>query len=136
MAERAGIKLTASLPGDLLYELIEKLFVKNNRRVVVLIDEYDKPIQDTLQKQELADEIREILRNFYTVIKLKAKQLRFVFFTGVSKISQVSIFSGLNNLKDLTLDEDYAGICGYTQDELELISKNILSNSVKRITRQ
>ncbi len=119
MAERAGIALSASSPGDCLYELIEKLYVKTDNRVVVLIDEYDKPIQDILHKPDLAAEIREILRNFYTVIKLKAEQLHFVFLTGVSKISQVSIFSGLNNLKDLTLDENYAAICGYTQIELE-----------------
>lgn len=119
MAERAGIGLIAISSGDRLYELIEKLYAKTGSRVVVLIDEYDKPIQDILHKPDLAAEIREILRNFYTILKLKAEQLHFVFLTGVSKISQVSIFSGLNNLKDLTLDEDYAGICGYTQRELE-----------------
>lgn len=120
LAERVEIVLTASLPADLLYELIEKLYIKSGNRVVVLVDEYDKPIQDVLHKPELAEDIREILRTFYTVLKLKAEQLRFVFLTGVSKISQVSIFSGLNNLMDLTLDEDYAGICGYTQNELEV----------------
>jgi len=119
LAEGVGIALTASLPGDLLYELIEKLYAKSGNRVVVLIDEYDKPIQDVLHRSQLAEEIREILRNFYTILKLKAEQLHFVFLTGVSKISQVSIFSGLNNLKDLTLDEEFAGICGYTQNELE-----------------
>lgn len=119
LAERAGITLTASLPADLLYELIEKLYIKSGKKVVVLVDEYDKPIQDVLHKPELAEEIREILRTCYTVLKVKAEQLRFVFLTGVSKISQVSIFSGLNNLMDLTLDEDFAGICGYTQEELE-----------------
>lgn len=119
MAERAGIRLIATSSGDRLYELIEKLYANTGSRVVVLIDEYDKPIQDILHKPDLAAEIREILRNFYTILKLKAEQLHFVFLTGVSKISQVSIFSGLNNLKDLTLDEDYAGICGYTQGELE-----------------
>ena len=119
VAERAGIVLGASSPGDRLYELIEKLNAKTDQKVVVLIDEYDKPIQDVLHKPELAAEIREILRNFYTILKKQAEQLHFVFLTGVSKISQVSIFSGLNNLKDLTLDEVYAGICGYTQEELE-----------------
>lgn len=126
LAERNGIALTASLPGDLLYELIEKLHRKSGKGVVVLIDEYDKPIQDALNKPELAEEIREILRTFYTVLKLKAEQLRFVFLTGVSKISQVSIFSGLNNLKDLTLDKRYAGICGYTQEELESSFKDYI----------
>ncbi len=119
VAEGAGITITASLPGDRLYELIDKLYAKTGQRVVVLVDEYDKPIQDVLHKPELAAEIREILRSFYTVIKSKSEKLHFVFLTGVSKIAQVSIFSGLNNLKDLTLDERYAGICGYTQTELE-----------------
>jgi hypothetical protein len=138
LAERNGIALTASLPGDLLYELIEKLYRKSGKGVVVLIDEYDKPIQDALNKPELAEEIREILRTFYTVLKLKAEQLRFVFLTGVSKISQVSIFSGLNNLKDLTLDKRFAGICGYTQEELESGFKDYIQQlaSHKSLSRE
>lgn len=128
MAERAGIGLIATSSGDRLYELIEKLYVRTGNKVVVLVDEYDKPIQDILHKPDLAADIREILRNFYTILKLKAEQLHFVFLTGVSKISQVSIFSGLNNLKDLTLDEDYAGICGYTQEELEVNFKEYIGH--------
>jgi len=120
LAEAEGIEITASLPSDRLYETIDKLYAKSGQRVVVLVDEYDKPIQDVLHKPDLAIEIREILRNFYTVIKSKSDKLHFVLLTGVSKIAQVSIFSGLNNLKDLTLDKRYAGICGYTQAELEV----------------
>ncbi|MHA4807156.1 ATP-binding protein [Flavitalea flava] len=125
-AEYAEIKINSSLPGDRLFELIDKMYSKTGRRVVVLVDEYDKPIQDVLPKPELAAEIREILRNFYTVIKTKSDKLHFVFLTGVSKIAQVSIFSGLNNLKDLTLDKRYSGICGYTQAELEANFKDYI----------
>ncbi len=119
LGQRAGIELTAPSPAEQLFDLIEELYNKTGRRVVVLVDEYDKPIQDTLHKPELAADIRDILREFYTVLKKQTEKLHFVFLTGVSKISQVSIFSGLNNLNDISLDGQYAGICGYTQEELE-----------------
>ncbi|GHT05476.1 hypothetical protein AGMMS49525_12830 [Bacteroidia bacterium] len=100
-------------------ELIEKLHQSTNKQVVVLIDEYDKPIIDNLTDLDKADKIRAILHAFYQVMKAADEHLRFVFLTGVSKFSKVSIFSGLNNLRDITLDEQYATICGYTQAELE-----------------
>jgi len=127
VAEEAGVTVTATLPGDRLYELIDKLYFKTGQRVVVLVDEYDKPIQDVLHKPELAAELREILRGFYTVIKSKSEKLHFAFLTGVSKISRVSVFSGLNNLMDLTLDGRFAGICGYTQEELEVNFKEYVA---------
>ncbi len=88
-------------------------------RVVVLIDEYDKPILDVIQHTELAQANRETLRAFYTVLKDADPYLRFVFLTGVSKFSKVSVFSGLNHLEDISTAQDYADMLGWTQEELE-----------------
>jgi len=87
-------------------------------RVVILIDEYDKPILDNLSSPA-RDEIKEALKGFYTVIKASDEYLRFVLLTGVTKFAKVSVFSGLNNLQDLTMDERYADMLGITQTELE-----------------
>ncbi len=100
-------------------ELIIEANKKYNEKVVVLIDEYDKPILDNLTNKEMAFEIREGLRNFYSVIKGSDEYLRFAFLTGVSKFTKTSIFSGLNNITDITLDEQYGNICGYTQNDIE-----------------
>ena len=102
-----------------LSELISVLAEKYQTRVVVLIDEYDKPILDNITDLAKASEIREELKNFYSVLKDSDEYLKFVFITGVTKFSKVSIFSGLNNLDDITLDARFANICGYTQAELE-----------------
>jgi len=100
-------------------ELIRKSYEKYKEKVVVLIDEYDKPILDRIEDKEEATSIREVLKNFYSVLKPLDVYLKFVFLTGVSKFSKVSLFSGLNQLNDITIDERYSTICGYTQSELE-----------------
>jgi len=99
-------------------ELIEKLSVKG--RVVILIDEYDKPLIEYIEAAEIgiAREIRKVLKNFYGVIKGMDAYLRFVFITGVSKFSRVSVFSDLNNLVDITLSGNFSSILGYTEEEL------------------
>lgn len=97
-------------------ELIEKLSKKE--RVVVLIDEYDKPIIDFIEEKEMAIANRKVLKNFYSVLKGSDKYIHFVFITGVSKFSRVSIFSGLNNLNDITIDDNFATLLGYTHEEL------------------
>ncbi len=102
-------------------ELIQTLHEKTGRRVVVLVDEYDKPILDNIENTEMAIAIREELKNFYSVIKDADPYIKFVFITGVSKFSKVSLFSGLNNLEDITISPDFSAICGYTQDELETV---------------
>jgi hypothetical protein len=99
-------------------ELIQTLYEKYQQQVVILVDEYDKPILDNLTETELAISLRDGLKNIYSVIKDCDEYLKFVFLTGVSKFSKVSIFSGLNNLIDITLDSRYATICGYTQSQL------------------
>lgn len=100
-------------------DLIRKLEKKFNQRVVVLVDEYDKPILDNISHTNIAKAMREALKNLYSVIKTKDAELQFVLLTGVSKFSKVSLFSGLNNLDDISLDPRYADICGYTQKEME-----------------
>lgn len=98
-------------------ELIKLLSGEN--RVVILIDEYDKPIIDFVEKKDVALENRDILRNFYSILKGSDEYIRFAFLIGVSKFSRVSVFSGLNNLKDITMDDRFSTMMGYTQDELE-----------------
>lgn len=101
-------------------ELIRAAKEKYGQGVVILIDEYDKPILDNITEQAVVDEMRDGLKNLYSVIKGQDAHLRFALLTGVSKFSKVSIFSGLNNLEDITLDARYSALCGYTQTELEL----------------
>lgn len=100
-------------------ELIELTHEAHGQKVVVLIDEYDKGILDNIDDLEVAKTARELLRRFYSVLKDSDPYLKFVFITGVSKFSKVSLFSGLNNLQDITLDPRYATICGYTQHDIE-----------------
>lgn len=100
-----------------LASLVEQLAKKAS--VAVLVDEYDKPIIDNLSKVETADINRDILRNFFGTLKGLDKHLKFVFITGVSKFSQVSLFSGFNNLQDLTMDPPYSTLMGYTKKEVQ-----------------
>jgi hypothetical protein len=100
-------------------ELIRQSQAKTGQKVVILIDEYDKPILDQIEKPELSAEIREGLKNIYSVMKGMDEYIQFIFMTGVTKFSKVSIFSGINQLEDITLDHRYATICGYTQNDLE-----------------
>lgn len=101
--------------------LIQHLAKVTGRTAVVLVDEYDKPILDRIEEREKAAAIREVLKDFYSVIKDSDPYLRFVFLTGVSKFSKVSLFSGLNNLNDITVDAAYSAICGYTDDDVDTV---------------
>jgi len=107
--------------GGCFHELIEKSFEKYQQKVVILVDEYDKLILDNLDQVEMAKEAREILKDLYTTIKDSDEYIKFAFLTGVSKFAKVSIFSGLNNLKDITLDKRYGTICGYTHNDLQTV---------------
>lgn len=91
---------------------------KMGRQVVVLIDEYDKPLLDTLHRPELHQTCKEILHGFYSVLKGNSDYLRFVFLTGVTRFSKMGLFSGLNNLNDISMIADMAGLCGITEKEL------------------
>ena len=104
-----------------LRNLLDRLHGATGQRAVVLVDECDKPILDTLHDPELARANRDYLRGFYGIIKGSARHVRFVFVTGVSMFSKVSLFSGLNNLEDISLDPRYATVCGYTDGELDRV---------------
>lgn len=104
--------------GGMLLRIIHKLY-KQYGQVVVLIDEYDKPILDNLNDLRKANDVREVLRSFYTVLKSCDEYLRFVLLTGISRFSKVGVFSSMNNLNDISSDERYGDIAGYTQKELE-----------------
>lgn len=123
LSEKFQIQVKYADVADRFTELILSLNEKFDRKVVLLIDEYDKPLLDNITDSTAAEEIREGLKNFYSVVKEQDAHLELVFITGVSKFSKVSIFSGINNLKDLTLDPGYAALCGYTQAELETYFK-------------
>ena len=101
--------------------LIEDLHQRSGRRVVVLVDEYDKPILDAINDTDLARSNRDFLRGFYGSLKFSDEHLRFVFLTGVSKFSKVSLFSGLNNLKDITTNPAYSSVCGFTEADLDRV---------------
>ncbi len=121
IAGRYDLTLNESEIDKQLRELIHVLYKKFNQKVVILIDEYDKPLIDYLDKEDLhkAIENRNILKSFYSVLKDADLYLKIVFITGVSKFSQVSIFSDLNNLNDISIQESYNEICGISQEELE-----------------
>ena len=102
-------------------ELVRFAHEKTGQRVVVLVDEYDKPILDNLLKPDVAKEIRDGLRNFYSVIKDCDAHIKFAMLTGVSKFSKVSLFSGLNNLRDITISSEFSSICGYTDDDINTV---------------
>ena len=121
LEERYGVpNLVDKLPAERFAALIQNVYQKTGRKVVVLVDEYDKPLLHTLSKgrQELHEQYREILAGFYVVLKSLDKYIRFALFTGVTKFSKLSVFSGLNNLEDISLDPAYAGLCGITEAEL------------------
>ena len=115
-----AIPNTAGAPEDRFRLLIAALFKQTGKQVVILVDEYDKPLLQTMGVNEtLNEQYRNMLKAFYSVIKTCDQYIRFAFLTGVTKFSKISIFSDLNNLRDISMEEDYAGICGITQEELE-----------------
>ena len=126
-AEKYGIELVSDSFKSQFRELLKALSAKHGR-VVLLIDEYDKPIIDYLEKSKIeqAKINRDTLRDFYSVLKSADEQLRFVFITGISKFSRVSLFSHLNNLADITMNKKYAALVGYTQQEVEAYFEDYL----------
>jgi hypothetical protein len=117
-AENCNIKLKGETSCDLFSELIEKLHETTGKKVVILIDEYDKPITSHLFDEYLIP-VKTAVHDFYQVMKGADEHIQFIFLTGVSKFSGLSVFSALNNLDDITMNSEFATICGYTQDELE-----------------
>jgi hypothetical protein len=133
-----GLQLIDAHPKDQLEWLIKSLATQSpSRKVVVLIDEYDKPIIEHITNIPIATKIRDSLKSFYGILKPMDEFLKFVFITGVSKFSKTSIFSDLNHLDDLTLHPEYGALCGYTQTELEAnfdayLNKSMVNTNLSR----
>ena len=121
LAEEAGVATRYEHAAACFRHLIGALSRQAGQRVVVLVDEYDKPILDALEVPDIARANRDFLRGLYGMIKSSDAHVRFAFITGVSKFSKVSLFSGLNNLKDITLDARYSALCGYTEADLDSV---------------
>ncbi|WP_230655855.1 ATP-binding protein [Psychrobacter sp. I-STPA10] len=128
-AKKLGITLNKPEQiANSFQQLIENAYDKYQQKVVILIDEYDKPILDNLTKPETALIMRDGLRDLYSVIKGQDAHIRFAMLTGVSKFSKVNLFSGLNNLHDITIHQKFSALCGYTQQELETVFSPELEN--------
>ena len=119
IAEDSELHLADERTCDELLRKTIRLLYQKQGLIVILIDEYDKPILDNITNLEKANEMREVLRSFYTMIKSCDDYLRFVFITGISKFSKAGVFSAMNNLVDISMLKRYGDIVGYTQNELE-----------------
>ena len=113
-----GIIHPATDNNDRLTALIQAAYEKTGKQVVILIDEYDAPLLDVVHEETTLPVLRNVMRNFYSPLKASDPYLRFVFLTGITKFSQLSIFSELNNLKNISMRPDYAGVCGITKEEM------------------
>ena len=131
IAKKANIILKNKVLSQIFKELIEKLSINNN--VVILIDEYDKPIIDYLDDLPKAKEHQKTLKNFYSIVKDSDPYIRFLLITGVSKISRASVFSELNHLDDITIDWRFAALVGLTQEEVEDNFEAYLQTSQKEL---
>lgn len=120
-------------PNQRLMGLIKRAYEQTGKKVVVLIDEYDAPLLDVVHERENLDVLRNIMRNFYSPLKACDPYLRYVFLTGITKFSQLSIFSELNNIKNISKDEPYAAICGISEDEIRLQMKDDLGGLAKKL---
>ncbi|MDD9985873.1 MAG: ATP-binding protein [Spirochaetaceae bacterium] len=121
MEVQAGVSPRYDTAPERFGYLIRSLHERSGQGVVVLVDEYDKPILDALEQREIARANRDYLRGLYGMIKASDAHVRFTFLTGVSKFTKVSVFSVLNNLTDITLDRRYSAICGYTERDLDTV---------------
>ena len=113
-----GIAIHVNGANNRLIELINTAYNKTGKQVVVLVDEYDAPMLDVVHETDCLDKLRNTMRNFYSPLKYCDPKLRFVFLTGITKFSQMSIFSELNNIKNISMDNEYAAICGITEEEM------------------
>ena len=127
--EKYGSINRSDVPGIRFCNVIEAACRKTGRRVVVLIDEYDKPIVDNLTRPELREPFREMLEGLFGALKTEDKYIRFGFLTGVTKTGKMSVFSGLNNIQDISMENRYSDICGVTETEL----KSYFGESVKEL---
>ncbi|MDR2346738.1 MAG: ATP-binding protein [Planctomycetaceae bacterium] len=135
MAKNNDMTLLSRCAADCLGELIEELHRKTGEKVVILIDEYDVPILDVMGKSsEAIKAMQESLHDIYKVLKGSDAHIKFIFLTGISKFSGLSIFSALNNVKDITLSDEYSTLCGITQEELESNFSEHLDVAAKKMS--
>jgi hypothetical protein len=118
---RMGVQCVNQSIAGIFSELIQAVQTKTSQRVVVLVDEYDKPILDNITNPDIARDMRDGLCDLYSVIKGQDANIKFAMLTGVSKFSKVSLFSGLNNLQDITVDPAYSALCGYTDADVDTV---------------
>ena len=121
-------------PGDRFRDLIHHAFEQTGNKVVVILDEYDAPVMRLLYDKEQLEDMRTMLREFYQVLKDEGAYLKFVFITGVTKFSQMSIFSELNNLKQVSMFDEYSGLCGITQKELDTVLRPCVEEYAEALT--
>ena len=123
LAEIYGRADDETTPGKLLTGLIHRAKEKTGRQVAVIIDEYDAPLLDVLHSQETLDAMRKVMQEFYVPLKANEQYIKFCFITGITKFSQLSIFSTINNLKNVSLLPNFATICGFTEHEVQTVFK-------------
>ncbi len=121
LQQRWGVACAQRSISGRFAELLQQIHTQTGQRVVVLVDEYDKPILDNITDSDTARQMRDGLRNLYSVLKDADAHIRFAMLTGVSKFSKVSLFSGLNQLNDITLDSTYSDLCGYTDADVDTV---------------
>ncbi len=131
-AEKNGVKVEKSEPSSMLTSFLSGI----DRKAVIIVDEYDSPIIHTYKDAEKADNIRDTLSTFYAVIKNTDSKIRFFFLTGITKFSNMSIFSQMNNLIDLTFERNYASAFGYTEEELETYFSEYIDAYMKSDDRE
>ncbi len=119
LAEIYGINEKENTPGEVFSGLIRRAYEQTGRQVVVVIDEYDAPLLDVLHEEELLPGFRRVMQEFYQCLKAREAMIRFCFITGITKFSQLSIFSTLNNITNITLNSQFAAICGITGEEID-----------------
>ncbi len=132
IAEKHSIVLKTKHAYQKFQELITKLN-DSDKKVVILIDEYDKPILDNILNKHEIENLRGFLKGFYGIIKAQEDKIRFTFITGVSKFSKVSIFSDLNNITDITMEPKYASLCGFTQQECEHYFADYIEENAQKL---
>ncbi len=128
--KRLGIKISKGDIDIRLSNLIEDIYLKTGKQVVVLIDEYDAPLLNVMHKENL-EEVRDVMCNFFSPLKGSDSYLKFVFLTGISKFSLTDIYGGLNNIDNISMDEDFASICGVTEEEMLTQLKPSIENLAK-----
>jgi len=127
--EEYGSDPEEKTPGGMLTGLIERAYKKTGKQVVVLIDEYDAPLLDVLHENEMLAPMRKVMQEFYQPLKASEAMIKFCFITGITKFSQLSIFSTINNLKNITMLPQFSSICGITEHEV----KTVLADGIERM---